>query len=68
MWHTMLNVFRSNRVYSYLHLQQFDIFPIAKFQPIDRMSIEYMIVGLIEGGPDPDFDPRWHRFVIYHEF
>ena len=43
-------------------------FPIAKFQPIDRMSIEYMTVGLIEGGPDPDFDPRWHRFVIYHEF
>ena len=48
-------------VYSYLHLQQFDIcfFLSQKCQPMDRMTIEYRNrnQGLIEGGPDPDFDP-----------
>ena len=37
---------------------------------MNRISIEYRngTVGLIEGGPDPDFDPNSHRFIIYHEF
>ena len=48
-------------VYSYLHLQQFNIFfPSQKCQSMHRMGTEYRnrTVGLIEGGPDPDFDPR----------
>ena len=47
-------------IYSYLHLQQFDIFSISSLWSMDRISIDYRngTVGLIEGGPDPDFDPH----------
>ena len=57
MWHTMLNVFRS--VYTLIFIyNNSTFFPPQKCQPIDRMSIRYRTVALIEGRPDPDFDPR----------
>ena len=35
-------------------------FSISSLWSMDRISIEYRngTVGLIEGGPDPDFDPH----------
>ena len=47
-------------VYSYLHQQQFNFFSSQKCQSMHRMSTEHRhrTVGLTEGGPDPDFDPR----------